>query len=724
MNKKNIFSPDSVWRESLAGKFVIVTVLIVMVTMGVNVFFNYHSQKKIIFENIKGEGNTLGDFIASIAPEFILSYDFDTMNEHMREITKSHDVVYAVVFAPDGEVMTNYLDQENAYISRTIAVKKNPEIKSVIEHVKAKNPEIMELQFPISFEEKILGDFHLGISKKRINAITHTKLINQLIVSAVLVVVLGAGIFVVFRRYTLKPIRQLVKGAQDVASGKLNTELEIYSGDELGHLTQSFNRMMANLKHSRQETEHALQQLQELNKNLEDRVATRTYELGDLNKKLEKLALHDSLTDLPNRFMVQEQLKQCVSSARRRAETFVVIMMDLDRFKDVNDSLGHDAGDKLLIEVGMRLSKVLRDSDLIGRLGGDEFAILLPNTDEENALVVVKKLLAILEPFFYLENLAFSISASLGVAVYPQHGEDASALLKAADVAMYYAKNHKLGYYFYNPDMDNCGFDSLNLMAELRIAIRKGQLECYYQPKVDLNSKMIVGVEALVRWRHPQRGYIPPDQFISLAEQSGLIKPITYFMIDTALRQNLEWAQMGIDVSVSINISMHNLQDADFPLQVGQMLSRLDISTDRIIFEVTESTIMSNPDYVLKVLDDLREVGVSFSIDDFGTGYSSLSQLKKLPVQELKIDKSFVMDIAEDKDDETIVISIIDMAHNLGLNVVAEGVENAEVCRLLIKFGCDMVQGYFVSSPVPAYEMTQMFQNLHWPPGAKHGSVG
>jgi diguanylate cyclase (GGDEF)-like protein len=472
--------------------------------------------------------------------------------------------------------------------------------------------------------------------------------------------------------------------------------------------------MMTKLKTSIDEKDEAMRTVQELNQYLEERVARRTQELEAVNEKLEQLALHDSLTNLPNRFSIQDHLNTTLAEAKRDSSCFTVIMMDLDRFKEINDTLGHDCGDQLLVEVGLRLRDVLRPSDFIGRLGGDEFAIILPETDENGAKLVTKKIQKVLEPFFYVAEMGFTIAASFGIATFPKHGMTVSTILKSADVAMYNAKNRKLGYCVYNPGADSNTPDRLSLMGELRQAIYENRLELYYQPKVDLKTSRIIGAEALIRWNHEERGFIPPDEFIPMAEQSGLIRPLTYWVIKSAIMQHEKWYQAGINIVVSVNLSMHNLHDADFISELEKMLEDTIVPNSSFEFEITESTIMSDPEYVVKVLAKLGSLNVSLAIDDFGTGYSSLSLLKKLPVHTLKIDKSFVMDMATDSDDKAIVHSIIEMAHTLGLDVIAEGVENGTVTKQLADLSCDQIQGYYISRPLPAAQVDPILSQITW----------
>lgn len=709
------------WKHSLAAKFVVITMLVVFVLMGISTYVNYQSQKKTIYDNIRLQSEILGNFVSSITPHAILSYDFDELNDYMTELSHGEDIVYALIVSQDGKAMTSYIDRRNHIVKDAEALVTSKDVQVFIAGL-SKNENIIQQSFPIIFENNILGYFKVGISKSRMESIFREKLITQVVIGSVFTMLLGLCLYIIFRVYAMRPIRSLVQGAQRIASGKLEKAVDVLSSDELGHLSHAFNQMMRKLKLNISEKDSALRTVQELNQSLEERVEERTKALEIANKKLEVLAHNDSLTSLPNRFSIQTRLSKCITDAKRNGKPFSVIMMDLDRFKEINDSLGHDCGDQLLIEVSLRLKEILRPSDSVGRLGGDEFAILLPDADEHGATIVARKVNSALEAPFYLAEMAFSVSASVGIAVFPRHGTSSSKLLKAADVAMYYAKNNRLGLYVYDPVADSNTPDRLSLMGELRQAIHQDELELYYQPKVDLAKESIIGVEALLRWVHPERGFIPPDEFIPMAEQSGLIRPLTYWVISNALQQLDKWHKAGIYISVSINLSMHNLQDMDFPSQLKILLRSTPVANSYIQFEITESAVMSNTEYVMEVLRNLGELEAKFAIDDFGTGYSSLSMLKKLPVHELKIDKSFVMDMASDSDDEAIVHSIIDMGHTLGLSVIAEGVENDTVMRQLIRLGCDMIQGYYISRPLPAPEITQMLQNLHWKPAEKKTS--
>ncbi len=429
---------------------------------------------------------------------------------------------------------------------------------------------------------------------------------------------------------------------------------------------------------------------------------------------LEHLAMHDTLTDLPNRALFQDRLQQAIYIGQREKTSLALLMIDLDRFKEINDTLGHYIGDLVLKEVGKRLPKVLRKADTFARLGGDEFAVLLPSTNNKEAKQTAQRLLKALEEPFLIEEYNLYVGASAGIAFFPKHGMDASTLLQRADVAMYVAKNAKSGLSVYNPDYDRHSIQHLVLIGDLKHAIENDELLLYYQPKINYKTGCISGVEALVRWYHPEHGFILPDKFIPLAEYTGLIKPITLWVINTGLRQYIEWRNKGIDVSMSINLSALNLLDSQFPKEVETVIKKLGVEPDCLQFEITESAVMVDPEQAMKIVKQLDTFGFRFSIDDFGTGYSSLAYIKKLPVEEIKIDKSFVMNVTTNESDAIIVLSTIDLAHNLGLGVIAEGVDSQEVWKMLNGLGCDGAQGYYICIPLPAAEFIHWFNNTKW----------
>jgi len=412
-------------------------------------------------------------------------------------------------------------------------------------------------------------------------------------------------------------------------------------------------------------------------------------------------ALHDALTDLPNRTLLQDRLAQALRSAQRDGHPLALLLLDIDRFKEVNDTFGHAAGDRLLRQVGRRLRRVVRAADTVARLGGDEFAVLLPATDTGGATTAAEKIRRALEQPVGRGGYRVSAEASIGIALYPAHGAEAATLLQHADVAMYAAKRTGEGWAVYNPAHDRSSPDRLALLTDLRGAIAGGELALHYQPKVELATGRVRRVEALVRWQHPRRGLLPPAQFIPLAEQSGLMGPLTLWVLGEALRQCARWRQAGLALGVNVNLSMANLHDPALPEAIAGLLQAHGVAPADLRLEVTESAMAADMTRTIATLERLATLGVHIAVDDYGTGYSSLAYLKRLPVDELKIDKGFVRHLATDETDATIVRSTIGLGHNLGLRVVAEGVEDHATLELLRVMGADAVQGYYVSRPLP-----------------------
>jgi diguanylate cyclase (GGDEF)-like protein len=437
---------------------------------------------------------------------------------------------------------------------------------------------------------------------------------------------------------------------------------------------------------------------------------------------LEHQALHDALTDLPNRVLLHNRLQQAIRAAERNHSSVALLVMDLDRFKEVNDTFGHHTGDQLLAQLGKRLGSVLRSSDTFARLGGDEFAVLLPTATVEDAHQIAERLLQVLAQPFALGGLQLDIDASIGIALSPDHGQDADALLRRADVAMYVAKRGNTGHALYTADQDEHSPMRLAMVGELRRAIDQNKLSLYFQPKVSLDNGQVTCAEALVRWDHPRHGILTPDLFVPVAERTGLIRPLARWVLDAALRQCNRWRNDGLDLSVAVNLSMRNLHDPELVDMIRQLLGRWGIPAARLVIEITESSLMADAVRAMEVLSRLRAMGVGISIDDFGTGYSSLAYLKRLPVDELKIDKSFVAHIASDDSDAAIVGSTISLAHALGLSVVAEGIEDRQTLEFLASLGCDVAQGYFISRPLPVVALGDWLANAQWQPRYTHAA--
>ena len=507
----------------------------------------------------------------------------------------------------------------------------------------------------------------------------------------------------------IKPIRELINQLNLVRQGRhhLSSPLSLTGNAEVRELVQVFNNMSADL--------------------------ARLYD------EYEEAAFIDQLTSLPNRTLFLDRLRQMILASERKGERFGIMLLDLDGFKEINDALGHQVGDKLLQKIAQRLKRTIRASSTIARvvnepigdeytseavrfseltlarLGGDEFAILLPSLkDVDGAISVAKRIASALEPHAEIDGNSIVVAGTLGIAMFPEHGEDAEELLRRADIAMYVAKHIQSDFSVYDVAYDTHSVKQLALKAELRSAIEEDQMVLFYQPKLDFKSGYVSSVEALVRWKHPTRGMIPPDQFIPLSEQRGLIGPLTEWVIQKALWQYNQWQSQGIYLQIAVNLSSRVLFDLSLPNKIERLLIEAKLPASVLSFEITEEATMIDPSRAMDIMNRLNEMGLVLSIDDFGTGYSSLGYLKKLPVAEIKIDRSFVMDMETSESDAKIVHATIDLAHNLGLKVVAEGIETEYALNLLRSLNCDYAQGYYLSHPIPAAELVTWLAESAW----------
>jgi diguanylate cyclase (GGDEF)-like protein len=430
--------------------------------------------------------------------------------------------------------------------------------------------------------------------------------------------------------------------------------------------------------------------------------------------RLEHVSMHDALTGLPNRANIYQEIERFYAAGGDAQGALLFI--DLDRFKEINDTLGHQVGDRLLQLIGPRIASEMTDvSGTVARMGGDEFAIFLPSIrSQQHAVVFAHCILDALRLEFDLEVFCAEISASIGIALAPMQASDVNELMRYADVAMYYAKEQMSGIAVYKSEIDPHSPKRLAMMSELGRAIREDQLCLYYQPKVRLGDKSFYGFEALLRWNHPELGFVPPNDFIPIAEVTSLIHPLTAWVLEKSIAQCCLWHSQGLMVSVAVNLSARNLLDENMPKLVRTLLQKYNLPASALELEITESSIMSDPSRALRVLQQLHELGTQLSIDDFGTGYSSLAYLKKLPVQTLKIDYSFIRNMLEDKQDELIVESTIHLAHSLSLKVVAEGVENAALIDRLSSMGCDEAQGYHIGRPMPLSQIDEWMAESSW----------
>ncbi len=481
----------------------------------------------------------------------------------------------------------------------------------------------------------------------------------------------GAGSVWTARRVT-QPLRRLVRASERLGRGQYDEPVaQDGRGDEIGELARAFDHMRINV--------------------------------GAQREQIRSLAYRDRLTGLPNRLQFREDIQRAIAQADPARDHIAVVMLDLDRFKHVNDVLGYASGDRLLEGVAARLQQVVRDGDVVARLGGDEFALLMHDADTNLAVTVAQRITTAFEQPLLLDDHTVDLSAGLGIAAWPTHATDADALLSRAEVAMYAAKRRTAGAQVYDPAVDTASALNLSLLSELRRAVGHHELRLFLQPKIAIRDGSVCGAEALVRWQHPTRGLVPPLQFIPFAEQTGFIRQLTLWIFERAAAEQVALAVLGVR-RVSVNLSTRDLLDLELPEKLDAILRRHRALAEGFCLEITESAIMDDPQRAESTLNRLAERGDKLSIDDFGTGYSSLAYLKKLPVHELKIDKSFVMAMEQDAGDAKIVRSTVDLAHNLGLTVVAEGVENAAVLALLHALQCDEGQGYHMSKPLPVGE--------------------
>ncbi len=703
--------PGSLLPKRLGAQLVALMADIILLGMGTNAYVQYRGELAMVERVIETRARSLGEMLAEVGTESILLFDVVSLNEYIARVIRQDNVVHAAYLDAQGKSLTVSLNTDNPYIKDALAWVGTRDVGLVAQQLR-NLPALKLHRTPIVFNDKTLGFVELYLDRGAYTAQSSKSLRIAALVTVLIGLGVGVGLYIVIRRRILNPLRKLGAGAQQISRGKFDHHVAIAGHNELAELAWTFNLMAGRLKDLIAARDEALAQLEDANQTLEERVHQRTEELQTLNAEIVHQALHDPLTTLPNRTLLLERLQQAILLANRHNHRLAFFMIDLNNFKEVNDTLGHPAGDLLLQEVARRLPDVLRESDTVGRLGGDEFGIVLPEIELDQATVVAGKLLKALAPEIKLGDQALSISASVGIALYPDHGEDHTALIRHADVAMYESKHHTGKPCVYDPAADHYTTQRLALMADLVQAIDKNQLELHYQPQVDLNCRKVISVEALLRWNHPRLGWVAPELFIPMAESNNLIQRITEWVLSVAIRQLRLWQEQGLDLRVSVNLSARDLLNTDLASHIGTLCQSNGVEAQRLKIEITENTIMLRPEKLLEVTGNPVMAQIGYAIDDFGTGYSSLSHLKKLPVDEVKIDKSFVVDMDRDPEDANIVRSVIDLAHNLGHAVVAEGVENARTLTMLIELGCDVAQGFLFSKPVPAEELSEAIERI------------
>lgn len=520
----------------------------------------------------------------------------------------------------------------------------------------------------ISDEEKQIGVLRIGYSET-----TAREQINSAYQQGIIVmfgyVILALALAAITAFQLTNPLKRLGRQSRLIAAGEFEATLEVGSSiHEVANLATDLNHMRR--------------------------------ELVQQAHTLEYQALHDALTGLPNRIFIRDRVTSTITRAERDNYKFALMVMDLDHFKEINDTLGHPIGDIVLQLVAAKLRNYVNEYDCVARLGGDEFCILLDSTDSDGAKEIADRIGSGLQKPFRIDECTIDLGASIGIALWPDDGKDFEMLLRRADVAMYVAKRESVRVARYSKDLDPNTPEQLSLTGELREALDNNELRLTYQPKYHIKTQKIAGVEALVRWQHPRRGIMLPNAFIALAEKSGMIEPLTLWVVSEALRQVKVWNNHDITIPVAVNISARNLLSPSFPENIQSLLYQFGLDGSAITLELTESALLADPLRAQASLSKLHELGILLAIDDFGTGYSSLAYLKKLPVNELKIDKMFISDMTRNPNDMAIVRATIEMAHSLDLTVVAEGIEDPQTLNALFDLGCDLGQGNLLSEPV------------------------
>lgn len=615
--------------------------------------------------------------------EFIITGHYETINNKLKELKdlkQDYDIGFQVEISIDE--MGQALAKWYSAFERTSDVSKTGQWrmdKIIME--KTIQPLIEIIWSHLNQIEIKLGTSSQGDVNKLATVASDVNSMLWLRMLISLLFVISA--FLAFEYWVLRPIAKISHALKAEADGDLVADLPDANTLETRELIEAFDEMR---------TQVSLRQLE-----------------------LKHQTLHDSLTDLPNRLYLRNQLTELIESSRNEGKELALFMIDLDRFKTINDTLGHHMGDRVLREVGPRFMSMLSRGDFLARLGGDEFAILLPDSNLERAHDVAKKVSKSLDNEFNIDGQRLVVGSSIGIAMFPHHGVNAQTLLQRADVAMYMAKQRNIKYVVYDEDQDEHSVWQLSFESELHDALElEDQLSLHYQPKIDLEKDGMYGVEALLRWTHPVHGPIPAHEVHLLSEKTGLIKPLTDWVLKTAVKQLSEWGKRNINFSIAVNLSVWNLQDPELYDYVKNLLREYNVPANRLVMEVTESAVMSDPDSAVETMSRLSNLGITLSIDDFGVGFSSLQYLKRLPVKELKIDKSFVMDMIVDENDAVIVKSTISLAHNLGLGVIAEGVENQEVYDLLKIIGCDKAQGFYMGKPMSVEALEEWMHYSKW----------
>ncbi|MCW8933913.1 MAG: EAL domain-containing protein [Gammaproteobacteria bacterium] len=681
LNKTNKISK----KLSIQNKLIIINMSVVIITLffasTIAVVGEYRNQHDFFLKSIQIQAK----IIANNTTATLVFKDKTGAEKILEAFTVSPDIHSATIYDDFGKVFASYIKQE----------KTNPNNKydNIIKSIQGSS-NIFNNQFHINesiiLEDEPIGTLYIQVDTSRIYADIFNYLVYTVIIALTCLIFASLLLFKLSKNITRPLLRLTELMSTVIKNDDYTIRIENHSEDEIGVLSEGFNKMLAYIQVNDERLEH---ELSERNKTEEH---------------LDKLAYFDVTTNLPNRHFFHKQLDQAVKRAISSNQKMVLLFLDLDNFKTVNDTAGHKTGDLLLKQASSRLTGVLRQNDYICRIGGDEFAIIIENVNDISDIsTVTKKCIEILSNPFELDGNIFFIGASIGISICPDDTSTSNDLLINADMAMYEAKtNGKNNYQYYNHGMNLKHSHKFQIESDLRHAISMNQLELYYQPQIDSNSDQIIGFEALMRWTHHENGIISPDVFIPIAEKTGLILPLGKWLIETACIDANQFIDSGItDFTVSINISGIQIRDKSFIKNITDSLSSTGLDPRHLEIELTESTLMDDSDLVIKKVNALKKLGIKIAIDDFGTGFSSMSYLKSFPVSKLKIDKGFITGLPNSNEDTAIVRAIIAMSHGLNINVIAEGVERQDQVDLLKELSCDMFQGYYYAKPVPIKDL-------------------
>jgi diguanylate cyclase (GGDEF)-like protein len=689
--------------------------LIVATAVGISTFL-IRQQVQDEETRLRTQGMTIVSMLTELTESAVIAADKRALRQILDSVDADRDIAYVVVLDAQRKLLASRVFGDRVPTPIPPGSSRETKIETAVHNVDGRR--YLDLRAPIVATRtsaqpamsnppaatigSTIGYLQVGMSFERSQNELRSNVIGALSVVAALV--LAAIVITLFlTRRLIAPIRQLMRAARVVGAGKLDVYVPVSSSDELGLLTHTFNHMTHRLFESQAE-------VATYQRTLEEKVAQRTKELEIATAQAYKLAQHDILTGLPNRALLNQRLRQIVAQAARDGHQVACLFLDFDHFKRINDTLGHDAGDQLLQAVAQRLSSAVRESDTVARLGGDEFVVILPGLDPDKATFEIMNVITrVRESFlspFRLGDQTPTLTCSIGVSVYPVDAADPGAVIKQADTAMYAAKDAgRNAYRFYTADMNARVQARLQLETDMRRGLMDDEFFLVYQPQVEMGSGRACGVEALLRWRDPERGVIGPNEFIPIAEESGMIQALGARVLRDSCRQVMTWHRHNMMLRLSVNLSVQQLQHDSWLSIVEDALHTSGLPARYLDLEITESVIITHPEKAVATLMKLKQMGVSITVDDFGTGYSSLSYLTRLPIQAVKIDQRFVHGLEQNKNDEAVTQAIIALAHSLGLRVIAEGVETVAQFEYLKSHGCEEAQGFLISRPLEEPEL-------------------